>query len=188
MKTILVPTDFSANADNALTYACEINKKLNVTIEILHSYYIPVVVSDGPVIPVSPDEIKKAAVDGLNRAKSDYEKKYKDMLFNISAVIGAIDDEMAVQFKEKSLCLYAKFDGPIRVLVDLNKAGKQTTLARNVWTDLCNQGERPVKVALWGLHPVAKLLASFYIGLSGNKKCKFFSTKEAAMKWLKEKI
>ncbi len=102
--------------------------------------------------------------------------------------IGAIDDEMAVQFKEKSLCLYAKFDGPIRVLVDLNKAGKQTTLARNVWTDLCNQGERPVRVALWGLHPVAKLLASFYIGLSGNKKCKFFSTKDAAMKWLKEKI
>lgn len=40
MKTILVPTDFSQNADNALYYAIDIAKKLNAKLILLHAYQI----------------------------------------------------------------------------------------------------------------------------------------------------
>lgn len=40
MKTILVPTDFSKNADNALDYAVQIAKKTNSKIILLHVFYI----------------------------------------------------------------------------------------------------------------------------------------------------
>ncbi len=39
MKTILVPTDFSAISQNALDYAIALAKKLNARITLLHSYY-----------------------------------------------------------------------------------------------------------------------------------------------------
>ena len=42
MKTILVPTDFSNNANNALKYANEFAKAINNKIVLLH-VYIPLV-------------------------------------------------------------------------------------------------------------------------------------------------
>lgn len=41
MKIILVPTDFSANADNALYYAIDIARKLSAKIVVLNVYYVP---------------------------------------------------------------------------------------------------------------------------------------------------
>jgi len=38
MKTILVPTDFSTNANNALKYANDFAKAINNKIILLHSY------------------------------------------------------------------------------------------------------------------------------------------------------
>lgn len=40
-KTILVPTDFSPNADQALDYACELAAKLGATIHLVHAVSAP---------------------------------------------------------------------------------------------------------------------------------------------------
>jgi len=42
------------------------------------------------------------------------------------------------------------------------------------------------KAALIGLHPVARVLASFFIGFAKNRRTRFFKSKEEALLWFKE--
>ena len=65
MKTILVPTDFSENAENALYYAIDIAKRLNAKIILLHAYqsnytnpYIPLdyIVEENKHLAISSDK------------------------------------------------------------------------------------------------------------------------------------
>lgn len=53
MKTILVPTDFSKNADNAIKYAAAIAKKENAKIILLHAFYFVYTSPDVPALFVS---------------------------------------------------------------------------------------------------------------------------------------
>jgi len=46
--------------------------------------------------------------------------------------------------------------------------------------------EKTGKVAVFGLHPVARVIASFVMGVSKNKDMRFFKAKEEALAWLKE--
>ncbi|MDP3555982.1 MAG: universal stress protein [Bacteroidota bacterium] len=59
MKTILVPTDFSKNADNALEYAIEIAKKEKANILLLHAFHITYIYPDVP-IQYASEEIHEA--------------------------------------------------------------------------------------------------------------------------------
>ena len=69
MKTILVPTDFSERADNALNYAIELAKKEHAKIVLLHVYHLEPSVSYIDV-PVPDDEIKLAEERWLDKLKS----------------------------------------------------------------------------------------------------------------------
>ena len=59
MQTILVPTDFSDNARNALDYAARFAQKLNASIILLHAYMLPTPVSEVPYMMVNVEEIQK---------------------------------------------------------------------------------------------------------------------------------
>lgn len=48
MKTILLPTDFSSTADNALNYALTLAKKQNIKIILLHVYQVPAPIAEVP--------------------------------------------------------------------------------------------------------------------------------------------
>lgn len=96
--------------------------------------------------------------------------------------IGDSDAENALKMKEASAKIREKF-GVLNVFADINKAGKSSPEARKVWKELSEATN--AKIALVGLHPVAKVLASFSMAVSGNKTTRFFTTKEEALKWLK---
>jgi len=70
MKTILVPTDFSATATNAAHYAVHLAKQLNCSkIIFYHAYQVPIM-TDAVMTPVELlgiDEIKEASEKGLER-------------------------------------------------------------------------------------------------------------------------
>jgi len=95
MKTIIVPTDFSATANNAADYAVHFAQQVNANrIILLHAYEIPVAID--PMMPgIQIPEIegfKKAAEERLYQFRAGLLLKYSNtnMVFDILAVYGSI--------------------------------------------------------------------------------------------------
>lgn len=104
---------------------------------------------------------------------------------NTIYVVAVGEQTTSFAFAQKQIFdkLAQKAGGKINFLINLNDAGKSSPEARKLWQQLC-EAESTNKVALFGLHPVAKVLASFVMGRSKVKNLRFFSTEEEAMDWL----
>jgi nucleotide-binding universal stress UspA family protein len=76
MKTILVPTDFSPVAQNAVYYAAEIAKLVNARIVLFHAYHIPVVTTDVPMPMPSMEELEKSCITGLKKIEHTLYQQY----------------------------------------------------------------------------------------------------------------
>ena len=61
MKTIIIPTDFSAIATNAMHYGIDMAKATNASILLFHVYQVPVSFTDTPIVLVSVEELRKVA-------------------------------------------------------------------------------------------------------------------------------
>ncbi len=108
--------------------------------------------------------------------------RLKDNIVLIRA-IGPTDDELVAECEEVASSFAKNIEQPCHYLIDLNKAGKQSPRARRLWQGL-SQGEKVDKVALFGLHPVARVMASFVMGISKRDNVRFFKTEDQAMLWL----
>jgi len=75
----------------------------------------------------------------------------------------------------------------VSYLVDLNDSGKSTPEARRIWKDISGRDDT-FKVAFFGSHPVAKVLADFIIDIAKNNNMRFFEQEGEAVRWLKGKI
>lgn len=69
MKTIIVPTDFSPVATNAMNFAADMAVNINASLMLLHVYQVPVSMTDVPVVLVSADELKKSSEEKLEELK-----------------------------------------------------------------------------------------------------------------------
>ncbi len=61
MKTIIVPTDFSPIAHNAMNYAVDMAVAIGADIHLINVYNIPVSYTEVPVVMVSVEELKKSS-------------------------------------------------------------------------------------------------------------------------------
>ena len=61
MKTIIVPTDFSPIATNAMNFAADMAANINASLMLLHVYQVPVSMTDVPIVLVSAEELRTAA-------------------------------------------------------------------------------------------------------------------------------
>lgn len=74
MKTIIVPTDFSPVALNALHYALDMATSIKAEIILLNTYQAPVAYSDAPISPVttiSIDDIKNSSQERLEDLRQE---------------------------------------------------------------------------------------------------------------------
>ena len=85
--------------------------------------------------------------------------------------------------KEASDQLKNLVEGEVNVLIDLNQVGQPSPEARKIGQEAFDD-EKVGKVALFGLHPVARVIASFVMGVTKKKDMRFFKTKEEALAWL----
>jgi nucleotide-binding universal stress UspA family protein len=69
MKTILIPTDFSEIADNAITYALEFSKILQSRIVLFHAYHMPIVTTEVPMMIPTQNELEKDSLEALEKVK-----------------------------------------------------------------------------------------------------------------------
>jgi hypothetical protein len=100
-------------------------------------------------------------------------------------ILGELDEETQIGINDAGYKLMNTAEGKVSVLVDINKAGKVSPGARKRQVEISEQ-EKTGKVALFGLHPVARVIASFFMGISQKKDMRFFKTEEEALAWLKE--
>ncbi len=95
MKTIIVPTDFSPVATNALHYAIDMAKKINASLLLFHAYQVPVSYSDTPIILVSVEELKKSAEEQLEKLRAEVEHITSGQLkIYTETVMGNTSDEL----------------------------------------------------------------------------------------------
>ncbi|MBN1821310.1 MAG: STAS/SEC14 domain-containing protein [Prolixibacteraceae bacterium] len=108
-----------------------------------------------------------------------------DNIIKVKAVGEETMEKAEIQ-KEISLKLANSLEGKIKYLIDLNRSGKSSHEARNIWKEL-SENEKTAKVAMFGMHPVARVIASFVSDITNKKEMRFFKTEEAAIKWLLNK-
>jgi len=71
MKTIIVPTDFSAISNNAIDYAVDLAKATGSSILVFHAYQVPVSMTDVPIVLLSVEDLQKnneSKMDDLKRS------------------------------------------------------------------------------------------------------------------------
>ena len=100
-------------------------------------------------------------------------------------LVGDTDAKTAKVLIDSLIGFAKSFEGKIHTLVDLNRAGKASPEMRNIGRDMIDD-DQTGKVALFGLHPVARVLASFIIGITRKKAIRFFKTRDEALAWLRE--
>ena len=100
-------------------------------------------------------------------------------------VVGEQDEKTAITMQEATDKLMNMVEGKVNLLIDLNKTGRPSPEARKKEQEAF-EDERIRKVALFGLHPVAQVIASFVMGVTRKKDMRFFKTKEEALAWLKK--
>ena len=127
-------------------------------------------------------EIKQISDREFLIGESKYYLGEDDILYVTQ--IGDIDEIIIVKYKETIFKLMNLVEGKVDAIIDLNKTRKQSPTARKAWKEL-NENKKVGKVALYGLHPVSRVIASFVIGVSQKKDMQFFKTKEEALKWIK---
>lgn len=94
MNQLLVATDFSAAADNALHYAAKLANTIGASIKLLHVYSVPVSMNDMPVLMVSTESLKHNADEGLNRLREEVQKKYQGVNITTESRLGDLRNEL----------------------------------------------------------------------------------------------
>ncbi len=97
---------------------------------------------------------------------------------------GDTDEAIASGIKEGVLSLASLCRGTANLFVDLSNAGKPTPAARKIYLSI-TENVKIGKIALVGLNPVARVLASSLTTISGKRDLRFFKNKDDAITWLK---
>lgn len=94
MKTIVLATDFSASADNAMMYAGRLANNIGASLLLLHVYQVPVGMNDMPLLVVSTDELKSNADAGLQKAKELLLATFSSVDVQMESRLGDVVDEL----------------------------------------------------------------------------------------------
>jgi len=100
-------------------------------------------------------------------------------------VVGELTGEMAAPLKEGLLKLMDRVPGKVNLLTDLNKAGKPSVKVREAGREVA-ENPKTGKIAIFGIHQVARMIAVFWMSKFTKQDMRFFKTKEEALAWLEE--
>ena len=111
MKKILIPTDFSDNAWNAISYALQFFKNEKCIFYFLHTYtpifYRMDYAMGGPAFSAIPDLEVDVALAGLEKTMEDVKEQYPNPnhVFEIVSAFNTLTDEINELTKKKNIDL-----------------------------------------------------------------------------------
>lgn len=115
MKTIIAPTDFSANSLNAVDYAADMAVMLGANLSLLHVYAIPTPATEVPIPTYD--------VDALATAADAQIQKLKETLLNRLNDRAIIHTEVRPGYVITELMEYANAIKPFAVVMGAESAG-----------------------------------------------------------------
>lgn len=138
MKTILVPTDYSDSASNALHYAIEFAKSIKAKIILFHAYHIPVSAGDVPIVIVSPQELEEENSERIKKLEEKIVKQAAEKI-QVESIVraGFAVDEILDLIKEKKVDM---------VVMGMKGAGKLGKLIGSTVTSVMKRAGCPVIV------------------------------------------
>lgn len=104
MKTILVPTDFSDIANNAINYAAKLSVYAKSKLLVFHAYHVPMIVSEVPFVLTSEEnQLEEKCNEQMRLVIEDLKKKYGNKLeIESLSVPGYTSDEIVDIAKYKN--------------------------------------------------------------------------------------
>lgn len=103
MKTILVPTDYSEVADNALQYAVELASFSKAKLVLMHAYQVPVPTGEVPIMMITPQELEKENLKRIKHLEKKIAEETKGK-FPVESLVrsGFTIEEITSVIKEKN--------------------------------------------------------------------------------------
>ena len=129
-------------------------------------------------------EVKQVSEREIGIGQSKYYLGEDDILYG--TVVGEQDEKTILSVVKVTNKFKNMVKGKLKLFVDLTKSGKVSARGRKI-TKEALEDEELGKVALIGIHPVARVIAAFVMGVSKKKDVRFFKTKEEALTWQKDK-
>ena len=105
MNTIVVATDFSASANNAMLYAAGIANKLQARLLLVNVFQIPVTMSDVPVMVMPLDELRQQVDANLERSKELVSASFASLQVDTESRMGDVNDELRDVCKDRDAML-----------------------------------------------------------------------------------
>lgn len=138
MKTILVPTDFSETAYNALRYAAELANFFHAKLILFHAYHIPIPTTEVPVMLVSPQELEKENQDRIKKAEREITELSAGKI-KIESIVrpGFATNEILDLTKEKKIDM---------IVMGINGSGALSKIIGSTATSVMKKSACPVIV------------------------------------------
>ena len=136
MKTIIVPTDFSETANNAVLYAAELAASIKAKLLLVHAYHVPVQVNEVPFVTITEVELKRDNEKALKKLEKKITSKVKGSNIETIAESGFAADVIQNITSERNVDL---------IIMGISGAGAVgEALLGSVAVDTVRNGEVPV--------------------------------------------
>lgn len=103
MKRILIPTDFSEVAENAINYAIELAKATGASLSLFHVYHVPVITTDVPIVMPTMDDLEKDSREALAKVKSKLLAQHPGLNIDCVCECGLVVDELEDYLKKNNV-------------------------------------------------------------------------------------
>lgn len=95
MSVIITATDFSEAANNAVYYACDMAMAYGYGVTVVHSFIIPVAITENPM-PVMPiEEGRGIAEEGMNELVGRLQANYPSLAINSHITYGEVTESLS---------------------------------------------------------------------------------------------
>ncbi|MCX6290565.1 MAG: universal stress protein [Bacteroidetes bacterium] len=105
VRNILVPTDFSENANQAMDYACELASVMCAKLFLINAFHIPAIVTVDEASLLSISNAEKDSQSKLGGVKKDILKTFPGLQVETISANGFAVDEIVLSVAEKKIDL-----------------------------------------------------------------------------------
>jgi len=94
MAYLIAATDFTDVANNAVHYACQLAQDLHASVQLVHSFMVPVSFGDNPMPVIPVDEGREIAEERMNQHLAELRAQYPGLSISGQISFGDIVDSL----------------------------------------------------------------------------------------------